>query len=328
MSEVTSQGVIFSNGHQAVASVKWMAGTVFGTVFSLIMSMTSAQVVAQTSEKAEAEKEITGNKLTPHQPVSPFMSPKAEANQRLMIKYALHEAGVYELLRQMPALIRQEIGNLEASAMPLTTQELTLLRANLKTRLQASDLKHSILSYLQSRMSENQLAAVKKMLQAPDVLHFRQLQEDADNEVAFGHMRSYKVQLQERAPNKTRVGLVEALDSSLRQTRLETEIKVELRKNLLANVSWMKSNQALPEAVLEKELTEYRQRVGNHINENARVFYLYLFKQTPSDDIRQLISRYATPEFETFMSLCEEAILSAFKKARRDAYKDTALAGN
>ena len=90
----------------------------------------------------------------------------------------------------------------------------------------------------------------------------------------------------------------------------------------------MKSSQELPEEVLEKELMEYRQRVGSHINENARVFYLYLFKQTSSNDIRQLITQYKTPEFEVFMGLCEDAILNAFKKARRDAYNDTALAGN
>ena len=293
---------------------KWIAGV----ASVLILSFSGGLVNAQTN---------TVTDVTQQSP-SPFMSAKAEANQQLMIKYALHESGVYELLRQMPALINQEIGNLEASAMQLTEQELKLLRANLKARLQASDIKHSILSYLQSRMSENQLAAVKKMLQAPDVLNFRQLQEDADNEVAYGHMRSYKVQLQEREPNKNRVGLVEALDFSLRQTRIETEIKVELRKSLLANVSWMKSSQELPEDVLEKELAEYRQRVGSHINENARVFYLYLFKQTSSNDIRELITQYKTPEFEVFMGLCEDAILNAFKKARRDVYNDTALAGN
>ena len=82
-----------------------------------------------------------------------------------------------------------------------------------------------------------------------------------------------------------------------------------MRKSLLANVSWMKSSQELPEDVLEKELAEYRQRVGSHINENARVFYLYLFKQTSSNDIQQLITQYKTPEFEVFMGLCEDAIL-------------------
>lgn len=259
---------------------------------------------------------------------SPFMSEKAEANQRLMIKYALHEAGVYELLRQMPQLISQEIVNLEASAMPLTQQELAHLKTSLKGRLQTSEIKNGIISYLQSRMSEEQMLAVKKVLQAPDITRFKQLQDDADNDVAHDRMRSYKVQLQESSPNKARVGLVEALDSSLGQTRLETEIKVELRKNLLATVSLLKSNQALPEDVLEKELSEYRQRVGSHINENARVFYLYLFKRTPSGDIKKLISRYSAPEFETFMSLCESAIVNAFKKARRDVGNDTALAGN
>ncbi len=299
-------------------SISFCTKRIVGVASALILSFTGGLVYAQPN----ATNDVT------QQSVSPFMSAKAEANQQLMIKYALHESGVYELLRQMPALINQEIGNLEASAMQLTAQELKRLRANLKARLQASEIKQSILSYLQSRMSENQLVEVKKMLQAPDVLNFRQLQEDADNEVAYGHMRSYKVQLQEREPNKSRVGLVETLDYSLRQTRIETEIKVELRKNLLANVSWMKSSQELPEDVLEKELMEYRQRVGSHINENARVFYLYLFKQTSSNDIRQLITQYKTPEFEVFMGLCEDAILNAFKKARRDGYKDTALAGN
>ncbi len=259
---------------------------------------------------------------------SPFISEKTEANQQLIIKYVLHEAGVYDLLRQMPDLITQEIVNLKASAMPLTEAELAQLRLNLKGRLQTSEMKQSIVSYLQSRMSESELLAVKRMLQAPNVMQFKQLQEDADNEVAHGHMRSYKVQLQENAPNKSRVALVERLDTSLGQTRLETGIKVELRKNLLANVSWMKSSQVLPENVLEKELAEYRERVGGHINENARVFYLYLFKKTPSKDIRGLISRYSNPEFETFMENCEGAILNSFKKARRDAYSETTLAGN
>lgn len=259
---------------------------------------------------------------------SPFVSEKSEANQQLIIKYALHEAGVYDLLRQMPDLITQEIVNLKASAMPLTENELAQLRLNLKGRLQTTEMKQSMVSYLQSRMSESELLAVKRMLQAPNISQFKQLQKDANNEVAHGHMRSYKVQLQENAPNRSRVALVEKLDSSLGQTRLETGIKVELRKNLLANVSWMKSNQVLSEDVLEQELAEYRERVGSHINENARVFYLYLFKKTPSKEIRGLINRYSNPEFESFMAHCEGAILNTFKKARRDAYMETNLAGN
>lgn len=259
---------------------------------------------------------------------SPFMTARDDYNQRLVIKFVLHESGVYELLRQMPALISQEIVTLESSGMQLSSDELAQIKKNLKGRLQAIEIRNSVMSYLQSRMTEKELKAVKKMLQAPNISRFKQLQDDADNEVAHGHMRSYKVKLQERTPNQFRVNLVSELDDSLRQTSIETEIKVELRKNLLANVSWMKSNQALPEEMLEKELHDYREKVGDHINENATVYFLYLFKKTPSSDIKRLISRYTNPEFETFMSLCKRAIVNAFKKARFDAYSNRELAGS
>ena len=285
----------------------------------LVVSTVALSSVILSGSVSAQDKPVTS--------ASPFMSEQSEANQRAMITYALHEAGVYDLLEQVPELISQEIGNLKAS-MPLSRQELKSLKKNLASRLESAEINASILRYVQSRLSEEQLLAIKDILQSSHVLSFKQMQQDADNELTYGRMRSYKVKLKERAPNKNRLVLVETLDASIGQTRLETEIKVELRKNLLANVSLLKTEQVLSEALLEKQMADYRQRVGDHINENARVFYLYLFKRTPSANIRQLIGRYSNPEFEKFMAVCESAIVSVFRKARRDAYDDMKLAGN
>ena len=78
-------------------------------------------------------------------------------------------------------------------------------------------------------------------------------------------------------PRGTRVDMVVQLDDNLQQSDIETDLKVELRKSLLTSVSWVKSNEVLQEATLDKELAGYKRRVGDEIDSKALIFYLYLW---------------------------------------------------
>lgn len=240
------------------------------------------------------------------------------AAENLMIQNILKNSGVLEIIYQMPDWIDQEMENLEATPVPFNGDELNVVRRDLESSFSSTLLKEKLMARLANRFNLQELRAINQLFKQPDVKQFQHLQAGTENDYIKADIRSYKAKLKNVTPRGSRVAMVKNLDSNLGQSKLEADLKVELRKSLLTSVSWVKSNEVLEEGTLEKELAGYRERVGEEINRNALIFYLYLFKRTPSDQLNELVGSFDEPEFSQFMALCHQEILASIKEARQN----------
>lgn len=238
----------------------------------------------------------------------------------------LDGTGVSEILDQANSLIGQEVANLEKAPLGFTAEELAALQMNFRFRLGSERLKQDLVAQLQQKLSADQAQHLQKLLQSPRMQFLQTLQAQLDDDLVREAMRSYRVQVQESAPSANRVELLSTLDQTLRQSALETDLKVELRKQLLVTVSQLKSHETIPESMLDEQLRPYRQDVEQQISKNALHAYLYLFKRTPSPQLQDLISSLDQPAFDSFMSICQSTLLDSFRAARAQLQQDMRLA--
>lgn len=240
----------------------------------------------------------------------------SEASKRLLIGQLLHESGVQNLLRQLPIFIELELRNLEASSMPFSVQELARLREQLETRFSVPEIRRQVSERLLQTLDAQALTTLRDLLQQPTVEHFRALQAAMDSDDIRADIRDYRLLMRERQPQGARVELLDSLNRALHYTPLEIELKVELRKSLLANASWLKSQEIIPESLLERELASYRQRVTEQTEADARLYFLFMFKHTPSEQLSQLVRLFEHPLFAQFMQECQYGMQEMFREAR------------
>jgi hypothetical protein len=239
----------------------------------------------------------------------------------------LDAAGVSTVLAQTDLLIKQEVANLEKTPLGFNATELQTLRQQLLDYLAPEQLQADIIARLQQRFDPQQQQSLQALLQSPRTRFLHTLQAQLDDAVVREAMRSYKVQVNEKAPNNHRVQLITELDDSLQHTALETELKVELRKQLLALVTELKTEETFSESQIDAQLQQYRRDVEDSISRNAVYAYLYLFKRTPSPDVQALITTYHDPVYLQFMALCQESLQTSFRNARQRMLQDSRLAG-
>jgi len=237
-------------------------------------------------------------------------------SQRIITKHLLYETGVHALLQQVPDLMDEEINTLKSSSLSLSPAQWAHIRSTFSSEQITSRLKNRLLNGLQQDVGVKQLQQIKKSLQVVDVVRFKHLKRSAESALAHARIRQYKATIDDKMPLASRVQLIERLDDALWLSRLEVEVKVALRKNLLATVSWVTEQEAFSEETLEQEMVNYRQRVAKQVDDNARAYYLYLLKATTGQTVRSLTAVYQQPQFEHFMRQCEVTILDAFQQQR------------
>lgn len=239
----------------------------------------------------------------------------------------LDAAGVSMVLAQTDLLIMQEVANLEKTPLGFNASELQTLRQQLLNHLGPEQLQADIIMRLQQTFDPQQQQHLQQLLQSPRTRFLQTLYSQLEDASVREAMRAYKVQVNEKAPSHTRVNLLTELDQTLRHTALETELKVELRKQLLALVVGMKTDETFSDAQIEAQLQQYRRDVEEGLSRNALYAYLYLFKRTPSPDLQALINTYDDPVYLQFMQLCQETLQHSFRTARQQMLQDRRIAG-
>lgn len=239
----------------------------------------------------------------------------------------LDAAGVSSVLAQTDLLINQEVANLQKTPLGFNAAELQTLRQQLLDYLAPEQLQADIITRLQQRFDPQQQRSLQALLQSPRTRFLHTLQAQLDDDAVREAMRSYKVQVNEKAPNNHRLQLITELDDSLQHTALETELKVELRKQLLALVTELKTDESFSESQIDAQLQQYRRDVEDSISRNAVYAYLYLFKRTPSPEVQALITTYHDPIYLQFMMLCQESLQTSFRNARQRMLQDSRVAG-
>ena len=240
----------------------------------------------------------------------------------------MDSAGVSVVLKQANTLIEQEVRNLEKVPLGFTPNQLQVIRDQLRQRLGEASLKRDIIARLERDFSSQQRQELERILASTSLQQLLDLQQQLDQARVRQAVRSYRVKLQERSPSERRLELLSTLDQELQQSALETDLKVELRKQLLATVSHLKTSETFSEELLESQLSAYRDMVEGETSDNALLAYLYLLKRTPSSSVRDLLVTLDQPAFEAFMALCREALQESFRESREQIPEMARLAGN
>ena len=252
-----------------------------------------------------------------------IQAPSPEAWERLIAS-----SGVGQVLEQTNDLIEQEISNLEKAPLGFSALQLETMRNQLRQKLGSERLKQHIMVRLEQDFSKEQFAELQAVLASNKLHQLQVLQQQLDDADVRRAVRAYRLKLLDSNPNQERLKLLASLDQQLQQSALETELKVELRKQLLATVSHVKASETFSEAMLERQLQPYRATVEGEISENALFAYLYLLKRTPSHTVKDLVVSLDQPAFDAFMALCRETVQESFRVAREQIQEDVQLAGN
>lgn len=239
----------------------------------------------------------------------------------------LRVSGVSEVLEQANVLIDQEIKNLENTPLGFDTQDLLSLQESFREQLGSEQLRQAIVADLRRQFSPAEIRQLQSILRSKELQQLQNLQARLENAEVRKAIRSYRVKIRETAPNASRLELLSSLDDLLRQSSMETALKVQLRKQLLATVSQMKTKQVFTEEMLDQQLEDYRQEVEAKISENALHAYLYLLKRTPSSRVRDLLVSLDAPVFDAYMDICLRAMEASFLKARQQLQDQMQLAG-
>jgi hypothetical protein len=137
-------------------------------------------------------------------------------------------------------------------------------------------------------------------------------------------IHDYRIRLREHKPNASRLALIDSLVETLHHAELETSLKVELRKSLLLIASWLRYPEPIAEPLLDRELVAYRKRVAEQISEDARLYFLFMFKHTSNEELNQLISHFSQPDFQRMMQTSHQALMRSFVSARQNMIRGLA----
>lgn len=236
--------------------------------------------------------------------------------------------GVSAILTEFHHLIAQEIDNLSHIPMGLTTAELTQIRARFMAELHPRQLKANMSQALKQQLSLQEQSELAQVLEAKFLRQLQRLEAELAQTEVRRAMRSYQWTLKNRTPLPARVALLDDLNVSLGQSALEAELKVELRKHLLAVIATIKGGEVVPEGLLDQQLANYRDEVALQISDNARAAYLYLLKQVPSSELRNWVSVLNEPVYSRFMTICQQTLSESFRYARRELVAEARLVMN
>ncbi len=235
--------------------------------------------------------------------------------------------GINEILAQSDFLIEQEVRNLSKTPLGFSSNQLQRIGENFRQRLSPQRLKADMVTRLNQSFSLEDKHSLSQLLDTAFLKQLQSLEIALQNENVRQSMRAYQMKLKTSSPNVARIELLAALDDSLQQSSLETELKVELRKQLLAVVSKIKSDETISEHLLDQQMSEYRTNVEGEISENALHAYLYLLKQIPSSQLRDWLSALNDPVYGQFMAVCQDSLRASFRHARQEMLSDSRVAG-
>lgn len=238
----------------------------------------------------------------------------------------LDASGISQILTRSDVLISREVANLAKAPLGFSAAELASLQQELLDQSGPESLQAVIVARLQQELDDPQQQRLLALFRSAQGRVLQELQASLDDPATFQGLRSYRVHLDEQPPNPHRIGLIRQLDSRLQHSLLETGLRVELRKQLLAMASQMKTRDTYSEALLDDQLASFRRDLQAQLSHNAVTTHLYLLKHTASADLQALVDLYADPAYQRFMVLCRDALQDSFRAARLQLRQDLRVA--
>lgn len=259
--------------------------------------------------------------------LSPDVSPRASGISMSRIEPAthldelFHSAGVMSLVAGMNTVAQDELEHLSASGLfsPADIERVKRLMGILREDALYLRLQEAV----QTRFKPSQLDELYAWSRHPAVQMLLSRERALLKAPELEQLKLYRVRMKASVPSRERVALMRALDVARSQTQLEGELKTSMRKVLLTTVSLVKTHKAPGDSALDRELDGYRQQLQSDIADRAAETYLYMYRQTESEQVQQIIDHYRAPLFIEFMGVCEEVVGDYFLKARQSIARNS-----
>lgn len=245
------------------------------------------------------------------------MSQKARAG---IAEEILSRSGMGGIVAQLPLWVDEEVTNLNLASIALSEDDIAGIRDHLNQYFIQAGLLQRMSDNLAKQFDGASLFTLQGLLLEPQVLDFQERLEDTERDYVRAAIRQYKAKIQSKTLKGRRVDLLRRLNSLMGLVKFEADIKVELRKQLLNAVSWVKTGNLVPEMELEQELEGYHKRLMTQLNEASQVYYLYVFRQTPTAELEQLVNVYNDPEYRQLVQQCRMIVVSEARLGRQSSH--------
>lgn len=246
---------------------------------------------------------------------SPQMFSQADA--KAMVIELLQMTHISDAIADCDELVSKELENLSANPDAYQAAQLDTVKENMQANINGEQIIEWLAKSIANNIDHSQLLALRDLFNDPTVYEMKRLERDTKDSFDPYEFKAYKMKLQTNEPRRDRVEIVDDLDQLARYSRVNSAIRVEIRKNLLKEVTKVLRNQEISESLLNGQLEEYGYKVTEEMENRIRASLMYTFRKTPSSKLRQYQSSLNKDEVKQFLDLTETALVGYFRESRR-----------
>lgn len=250
-------------------------------------------------------------------------SAEQSISERTLAREVLSRSGVGGILAQIPLWIDEEVAHLKLTGIPLSDAEMRDINEYLAKYFIGEPISERLNDQVAKQFDAEALYDLQALLIDPMVLQFQTMMEDAERDYVRGEIRAYKAKLKQRKLSGERLDLLRELSSLMQVALFEADVKLQLRKSVLSALSWVKNGEVVKETALDRELSQYHQRLLADLQANQDTYLLYLFRRVPTARLQRLVKLYGNPEYAQLLKQCRMVVNGDATLAREQAREDT-----
>ncbi|MFI8482056.1 hypothetical protein ACIGCM_15950 [Pseudomonas sp. NPDC078700] len=167
---------------------------------------------------------------------------------------------------------------------------------------------------LAPQIDQAQLEQARQLLSSPLAQHFT-LAERAVAGDGAQQLTSYRKQLADRPPRKSRQELVQRLDKAARTTQMATLLRYESGKTQ-ALMALKSRGETLDEQALSAKTVEHQQALHDSSQQAVESYMLFAYRRIPSDQLIEYAALYEQPSVKQLLDLSLQALPALFAERR------------
>lgn len=224
---------------------------------------------------------------------------------------------VSSIVSHTDELLINELKNLKgASHVGYSQEDFERIEAQMKRMVEKNHLYGSMIDMLVKQLPDEVVDEAFHLLSDPLVSEIRQLEHKTRQELDLDQYRAYKIKLSQAKLAEDRQQVVEDLMSSTQVPDLGSHLRVEIRKNLLQQVTQVMNKQTISEQLLNKQLQSYYSTVMAELSDRMRSQYFYTFRSVPSSKLSEYHDLIQDETVQKFISQANVALQAYFQSSR------------
>lgn len=224
---------------------------------------------------------------------------------------------VSSIVANTDELLINELNNLKgASQVGYSPQDFQRIEEQMKRMVEKNHLYGWMLDSLVKQLPNEVVDEAFHLLSDPLVSEIRQLEHKTREELDPDQYRAYKIKLSQTKLRGDRLQVMEDLMSSTQVPGLGSHLRVEIRKNLLQQVTQVMNQKTISEQLLSKQLSKYYSTVEAELSDRMRSQYFYTFRTVPSSKLNDYHDLLQNKSVQRFISQANASLQAYFQTSR------------